>query len=105
MQVDELAIARRGKPRWAYSGDVEWTAKAVWWVRAVAVGVLVILLAGRECRRRAMPAGSQSSTFLRSKKDTSPGVCQQLMQVRCLSDRRYDPKTRQEFTCDYSVLV
>lgn len=46
MQVDELAIARRGKPRWAYSGDVEWTAKAVWWVRAVAVGVLVILLAG-----------------------------------------------------------
>jgi hypothetical protein len=31
--------------------DEEWTAKAVWWVRAVAVGVLVMLVAGRECRQ------------------------------------------------------
>src|SRR5713226_2117555 len=32
--------------------DVEWTAKTVWWVRAVTAGVLVMLVAGRECRQR-----------------------------------------------------
>jgi len=33
--------------------DVEWTAKTVWWTRAVVVGVIVILVVGKECRRRA----------------------------------------------------
>ena len=41
---------------------MEWTAKAVWWVRAVAVGVLVVLVAGRECRQRVHHETGQAHT-------------------------------------------
>src|ERR1700724_2872846 len=50
-QAPESAIAT-GRPPGRILIDVEWPSKTVWWVRVVTVGVLVILVAGRECRKR-----------------------------------------------------
>jgi hypothetical protein len=63
MQSPESAIATR-TPAGRILINVEWTARAVWWTMAVVVFVIAILIVDEECRRRAVPARFQSSTFL-----------------------------------------
>jgi hypothetical protein len=61
MQAPESAIATR-RPAGRILIDVEWPPKTVWWVRAVTVGVLVMLVAGRECRQRVHHETGQAQT-------------------------------------------